>query len=411
MRPSGSVEADLTALMAGVEAVVIAKSSEKTATLGPRPHTNRIGRDAACVSPDAPSTSGVISWTMTTNTVSNTSVATGFVVLCPGQGAQTTGMGRKWMDTSANALAVFACADAIIGRRLGPRLSSICIDGSAEKINRTDISQPALFTCAVACWRALQEDDTFASTPLVAAMGLSLGEYSALHIAGAIDFESALELVLLRGKAMQEAAEKEPGGMVALVGADEDRANEVCDRARGNDVLVCANFNAPGQIVLSGHTAACARAVDVATEMKLRATPLAVAGAFHSPLMQPAADRLETMLAMTTFHPPSCTVLANVDIEAHPGSVHGPISGRPTTNAAQLTRDLLARQLTGPVRWSDSCERLASAVAHAAQTGTNRKYAAIAWHEMAPGKTLSGLMRRTNRDVTIITHEAPQHAN
>jgi malonyl CoA-acyl carrier protein transacylase len=166
--------------------------------------------------------------------------------------------------------------------------------GPAERLNRTDVSQPAIFVTSIACWRAILASNNAGNGeyPLTAAMGLSLGEYTALHIAGAISFRDALELVTLRGRAMQDAAEQSAGGMVALVGADEAQAQSVCDAARGSDVLVCANFNAPGQIVISGSRTACERAVVKAGEMGLRAQPLAVAGAFHSPLMAPAAERL-----------------------------------------------------------------------------------------------------------------------
>ncbi|MCA9279966.1 MAG: ACP S-malonyltransferase [Phycisphaeraceae bacterium] len=342
---------------------------------------------------------------------SSTSVATGLIVLCPGQGAQAVGMGKMWCEKSQNAKAVFDLADGIVGNRLGEKLSTLCFEGPADVLNHTDVSQPALYTCAVACWRGLMERSDFERTPLVAAMGLSLGEYTALHIAGAIDFESGLELVLLRGRAMQDAAEQQQGGMVALIGADEAQALEVCDKARVDDVLVCANFNAPGQIVISGHKSACDRAVDVATEMKLRATPLTVAGAFHSPLMQPAADRLSDALAQTTFRIPKCTVLANVDVEAHPGSTKGPIMGRAATDPAQLSRDLLARQLTSSVRWSDSCMRLASVVNRPREQDNPSPAEHIDWHELAPGKTLMGLMRRINRDVKVMTHDEPESPN
>ncbi|HEX7009768.1 MAG TPA: ACP S-malonyltransferase, partial [Phycisphaeraceae bacterium] len=210
--------------------------------------------------------------------------ATAFV-LCPGQGAQHVGMGRAWFEQRPATAEVFAAAD----RALGFAISEYCFQGPADQLNRTDIAQPAIYTTSVACYRALAEAGELA--PPAGAAGLSLGEFTALHLAGAFDFLDGLKLVHLRGQAMQEAAQAAPSGMVALVGADEQQAQELCDAARGDGVLVPANFNCPGQIVLSGTRDACERAVELASKMQLRATPLAVAGAFHSPLMQPAADR------------------------------------------------------------------------------------------------------------------------
>jgi len=304
-------------------------------------------------------------------------------LLCPGQGAQTLGMGKAWFDASPESRAVFAQVDQILGDRLGAPLSTLCFDGPADRLNRTDASQPAIFVTSIACWKGLLAKWSFGNgeANIAAAAGLSLGEYTALHLAGAIGFEDALELVTLRGRAMQDAAEASPGGMLALIGADETQAQTVCDKARGPDVLVCANFNAPGQIVLSGHKVACDRAAEVASEMGLRATALVVAGAFHSPLMAPAAERLGAQLAKTTITPPRCTVVANV-------------TALPHENTPDSIRRRLVEQLTSPVRWSQSCSWL----------GTNVK---AEFHELAPGKTLSGLMRRIDKSIKVNTHEDP----
>ena len=237
-------------------------------------------------------------------------------ILCPGQGAQAIGMGKAWFDASAEARATFASADALLAAHpawaahaSGVALSTLCFSGPAERLNQTDASQPAIFTASIACWWGLlaQTGSTPTDQPLTAAAGLSLGEYTALCVAGAISFEDALSLVTLRGRAMQDAAdspEARAGGggtMLALIGATEEQATEICEKARGSEVLVCANFNAPGQIVLSGHKAACDRAAPIASGMGLRATPLTVAGAFHSPLMAPAANRLAQALAGVTI--------------------------------------------------------------------------------------------------------------
>lgn len=309
------------------------------------------------------------------------------VVLCPGQGAQAVGMGKAW-HADPQARAVFDHADRVLAGRLpeGRTLSSLCFEGPDTLLNRTDVSQPAIFVAGIACWRALLARWGYGNgeSPLAAAAGLSLGEYTALCIAGAIGFEDALNLVALRGRAMQEAAQATPSGMVALIGADEAQAQDVCDRARGGEVLVCANFNAPGQVVLSGSTGACARAADAASAMGLRATALPVAGAFHSPIMAPAADRLAAALAGTPVKAPRCPVLSNV-------------SARPHEADPDAIRRRLVEQLTMPVRWSACCQHLASVGAPAGG----------AWHELAPGKTLAGLMRRIDKAVKVETHDEP----
>lgn len=311
-------------------------------------------------------------------------------VLCPGQGAQAVGMGKVWYERSPEARAVFDAADRILGARLGGPLTSLCFEGPAERLNQTDVSQPAIFVCSLACWRGLLAAWQLGEgeAPLAAAAGLSLGEYTALVVAGAISFEDGLELVTLRGRAMQDAAEASVGGMVALIGADEAQAEQVCDQARGGDVLVCANFNAPGQIVISGSKSACDRAVPAATALGLRATALTVAGAFHSPLMAPAADRLGKALATTAIRAARCPVLSNV-------------SGTPHAAAgdfAASVRAALVQQLTRPVRWAQNCQWLATELSSA-------NPAAV--HELAPGKTLAGLMRRIDKNVKVTTHEEP----
>lgn len=301
----------------------------------------------------------------------------GVIVLCPGQGAQGVGMGRKWAETSAIARGVFERADALLGNRLGAPLSTLCWEGPEDRLSRTDITQPALFVAGVASCRALYGEGFVPQ----AAAGLSLGEYTALHLAGAVSFEDGLRLVTLRGRAMQDAAEGVASGMVALIGSDEDQALGVCERAAQGDVLVIANINAPGQIVLSGAASACDRAVEAASGMGLRATKLAVAGAFHSPLMAPAAERLTAALRETEIRPAMCPVLSNVTAEPHEAD-------------PDRIRARLAEQLTSPVRWS----------ACAAWLATNH---AGSYHEAAPGKVLAGLMRRINREIKVESHDEP----
>jgi [acyl-carrier-protein] S-malonyltransferase len=300
-------------------------------------------------------------------------------------------MGKGWYDASPEARAVFDQADKALGDRLGGKLTDLCFSGPADKINRTDISQPAIYTCGVACWKGLIAKWGFGNgeSKLAAAAGLSLGEYTALHIAGAFSFLDGLELVTLRGRAMQDAAEAAPSGMLALIGADETQAQAVCDAARGSDVLVCANFNAPGQVVLSGSKSAIERAAAVAPEKGLRATALAVAGAFHSPLMAPAAQRLSAALSRTEIREPRCPVYSNVTAQKH-----APSAGRTIVDSI---RQALVDQLTSPVRWEQSCRHLLSAVPAGAQV-----------HEVAPGVTLAGLMRRIDKPTKVITHDQPE---
>lgn len=288
-------------------------------------------------------------------------------VLFPGQGSQSVGMGRDVAESSAAARAVFNRANDV----LGFDLARVCFDGPAAELERTDVQQPAIFVTSVAIWKAWVEGGTSRDS-FTHCGGLSLGEYTALHVAGAVSFEDALRLVRRRGELMQQAAVASPSGMVSLVGADEAAARALCERARGGDVLAPANFNCPGQIVIAGSRSACERAVALAGEFQCRAVPLAVAGAFHSPLMQSAADGLEPVLEQTRFTTPRMKVIANVDAEYHrdPGSI----------------RDSLRRQVTQPVLWQRCVERMI-------EDGVEQ------FVEIGPGRILTGLMRKINRNV------------
>ncbi|MBX3385004.1 MAG: ACP S-malonyltransferase [Phycisphaeraceae bacterium] len=331
------------------------------------------------------------------------------IVLCPGQGAQAVGMGRAWAGASTEARTVFEKADRLLGDRLGgERLSTLCFEGPADRLNRTDVSQPAIYVAGVACWRGLLAKwgsgggtngvggGGAIESHVVATAGLSLGEYTALHIAGVFSFEDGLELVALRGRAMQDAADqiRQPdgsagSGMVAIIGADEAQVNELCDRSRGGEVLVPANFNSPGQIVVSGSIGACGRAVEVAGSMGLRATALPVAGAFHSPLMSPAADRLGEKLESTPMSAPRVDVMSNVTGEAHDRS--GDASA-----VVGMIRRRLVEQLTKPVRWEQNCRGLVGRAGGAD------------FVELAPGRTLAGLMRRIDKATKVLAYDEPE---
>lgn len=301
------------------------------------------------------------------------------IVLAPGQGAQYPGMGGSWKHRSAAAAKIFEQADAYLTSELGAPLTELISNEDAKRLSRTDIAQPAIFVTSMACWAGMK-DLGLIDEPAVTA-GLSLGEYTALTIAGAISFEDALKLVTLRGRAMQEAAEASDGGMVALIGVDDNTAEEVADQCRNDDILVAANFNAPGQVVLSGSSSAVDRAAEYATSKKIRVAKLDVAGAFHSPLMQPAAERLAAALEGTTIGLPDVPVLSNVSGEPH---VVGDI------------RDMLVKQLTSSVRWASCCEYI------------RQNHQDSKWIELAPGKTLTGIMRKIDRKTRISNYdEAP----
>lgn len=302
------------------------------------------------------------------------------VVLCPGQGAQSVGMGKAWAEASPAARAVFDEADKVLGDSLGAPLSRLCFEGPGERLNQTDICQPAIYVCSVACSRGMVERD--GEMNIQVAAGLSLGEYSALHLAGAFSFAEGLRLVALRGRVMQEACEEVPSGMVALIGADEAQARQVCESASQGQILVPANFNAPGQVVLSGHTQACERAARVASEQGLRATQLKVAGAFHSPLMQSAADKLGNALKTVEFGRLRFPVWSNVTAQPH------------DPENPELLKERLVEQLIRPVKWAQSCLGI-----------VERNEAA--YHEMAPGTVLRGLMRRIERKIKVISHDEP----
>lgn len=294
------------------------------------------------------------------------------------------GMGKGWSEACAKARAVFDAADEVLGDTIGGiRFSTLCFEGPADVLNRTNASQPALYTCAVASYAGLCEQQELTGEPAACA-GLSLGEYTALHLAGVFSFEDGLRLVAQRGHYMQEAAEASDGSMVALTGATEQQAEELAAAAAGDSgVLVCANFNATGQIVLSGDAAACERAVGLAGEKGLRATPLVVAGAFHSPHMEPAAQRMGQALDTVPFAAPQCPVVSNVTAQPHDGADPDSI------------KRLLVQQITSPVRWSESCIWMGS------------QYSGP-YHELAPGRVLTGLMRRINREIKVVNHDQPK---
>ncbi|MBN2448565.1 MAG: ACP S-malonyltransferase [Phycisphaerae bacterium] len=288
----------------------------------------------------------------------------------PGQGAQLVGMGKDVADAFPEAAATFAQADDL----LGYKLSELCFNGPADRLNATDIQQPAIFTTSVAIFRAAVAAGRFAPDGFAAMAGLSLGEYTALHLAGALPFEDALQLVQRRGQLMQQAAEQSQGGMVSIMGLDEDKVRELCERVSSHGRVGPANFNCRGQIVISGDQSACEAACARVEDFGGKAIPLKVAGAFHSVLMQPAADALCEPLDKADFATPNCRVVANVDAEYHQG---------PDT-----IRVALCRQVTHPVRWQMCIERLIA-------DGCDQFW------EVGPNRVLTGLMRKIDRSVDM----------
>lgn len=290
----------------------------------------------------------------------------------PGQGAQLIGMGKDVADAHPAAREVFAQADEI----LGFPISELCFHGPDERLGATDIQQPAIFTTSVAVFRAARQVGALAADAFAAMGGLSLGEYTALHLAEAIRFDDALRLVYRRGQLMQQAAEAQRGSMVTILGLDEAQVMALCEKVRPAGRVGPANFNCPGQIVISGELGGC-NAVAAAVEgFGGKAVPLKVAGAFHSELMKPAADALREVLSQTEFHSPRCRVIANVDAEYHrdPASI----------------RESLYRQVFSPVRWQMCVERLI-------QDGIT------SFSEIGPNRVLTGLMRKISREAKCMS--------
>jgi len=293
--------------------------------------------------------------------------------LFPGQGAQVVGMGADIAEAFPAAAQMFEKANEI----LGYDLRDICFNGPAERLGATTVSQPAIFVTSVAILEALRLEPAIADIRPDVTAGLSLGEYTALYTAGSISFEDGLVLVQKRGRAMQAAADASDGSMVSVIGLDEDKVRQLCSEAAQGQLLVPANFNCPGQIVISGQTKACKQAEELAEKHgAIKAVKLDVAGAFHTKMMAQAADELSRALEKCTIQATlAIKVIANVDSEYYdsPARIH---SG-------------LVRQLTEPVEWQKCMERLLV-------EGVENFY------EIGPGRVLTGLMKRINRKTRVI---------
>jgi [acyl-carrier-protein] S-malonyltransferase len=291
-------------------------------------------------------------------------------ILCPGQGAQVVGMGKDFYETSPAARDVFDVANDA----LGYDLKSLCFSGPEEELNKTNVSQPAIYVTGIACFRAAVAAGVIEPEKVTAYAGLSLGEYTALHLGGSFSFLDGLKLVQARGTYMQEAAVATPSGMVAIMGADEAAVGRLCAEAADDQVLVPANYNAPGQIIVSGANAACDRFAKAAELAGFKVVTLKVAGAFHSPLMQSGADRMAAELDSVELKPPAKTVYANVTARPHSGAVS--------------MKKLLIDQIVSPVRWEQTMQALVA-------DGDAR------FVELAPGRVLTGLLKKINRRLPV----------
>ncbi|MGB0182727.1 MAG: ACP S-malonyltransferase [Schleiferiaceae bacterium] len=282
----------------------------------------------------------------------------------PGQGAQFPGMGKDLYENNAEAKALFDKADEV----LGFSLSAIMFEGTAEELKETKVTQPAIFTLSVIMAKLLGED--FKPTMVA---GHSLGEFSALTAVGALDFESALKLVSARAMAMQKACEMKPSTMAAILGLTDEQVENICASTAG--VVVAANYNCPGQLVISGELEAIEAACESAKEAGARrALVLPVGGAFHSPMMEPARAELAAAIEATEFHTPLCPVVQNSVAKA-------------VSDPAEIKQNLID-QLTAPVKWTQSVQQMiASGVTDYVECG--------------PGKTLQGLVKKIDRSTNV----------
>lgn len=291
-------------------------------------------------------------------------------ILFPGQGSQTVGMAKNHFESNETVKKRFEEANEL----LGYSITEIMFDGPADKLKQTKYTQPAIFLHSVALFESLD------ITPDVVA-GHSLGEFSALASIGAIPFSEAIQLVSLRGELMQKAGESNPGTMAAVIGMDDGVVDEICKKA--TDIIgkpvVAANYNCPGQLVISGDVDAVDKAIELAKEEGCRlAKKLPVSGAFHSPLMQPALEGLKSKLDNIDFETPICPIYSNVTAD-------------PTTDPATIKQNLVD-QLISPVRWTQTLENMSS-------NGIEE------FVEVGPGKVLQGLVKRTIKTANISGHE------
>ena len=295
--------------------------------------------------------------------------------LFPGQGAQYLGMGAALCEKFPPAFQKFQQASQI----LGYDLLDICKNGPLEKLNSTVISQPAIYVSSLAALDMLNSESPDAAQSCQITAGLSLGEYSALTFAGAISFADGVALVKERGEAMQAASEKIPSGMLSVIGAEKEQIAELCEEVGKIGLIKMANFLCPGNIVVSGDNQACTMFEKIALEKGIRTIKLAVAGAFHTAIMEPALERLAKILSNTSIASTKVLVLANVDALEH-------------TDPASI-KNKLARQVVEPVLWENCIRKILD-------SGVEKLY------EVGPGRVLAGLAKRINRKIDIVNIQA-----
>lgn len=288
--------------------------------------------------------------------------------LFPGQGAQTVGMAQALCDELPAARQLFDRASEI----LGYDLAQVCFEGPEEKLNSTVISQPALYVSSMAALEKLKADSPDVYQQCSGAAGLSLGEYTAIAFAGGMSFEDGLRLVQQRGEAMQAAADETPSGMVSVLGLDREQTQQVCDSARvDGEVLQVANLLCNGNIAVSGERASCDAVPEVAAAAgAMKTIPLAVAGAFHTPVMESAVDKLSNALASVDISSTRVPVYSNVDACPH--------------TEPEAFKELLVKQVCAPVLWQDSIEKMLA-------DGFDEFY------EVGVGRVLRSLLKRINR--------------
>ena len=292
-------------------------------------------------------------------------------ILFPGQGAQTVGMGRELYESNAKVRELYARANEVVGYDL----TKICFEGPAEQLDTTEQSQPAIFLTSLAALEGLKESDPDALANCAATTGLSLGEYTALVFAGVMSFEDGLKLVRLRGQAMQEASNATPSGMVSVIGLEVDVVKDLCEKVGDLGVLTIANYLCPKNYVASGTQSACEKLVDLATEAgAMKLAPLAVAGAFHTPIMDPAVEIMRPIIEAMEFRVPKVPYISGVDAKFH--------------DDPEDIKRILIRQISSSVYWEDSMRVLLA-------EGVDSFY------EVGPGRVLRGLMKRIDRKAKL----------
>jgi len=290
------------------------------------------------------------------------------IALFPGQGSQFPGMGKEWVRDFSYAREMLESAS----QSLNLDFARLCFEGPEDELTRTENTQPCLLLISCIGFEILSRELNFSP---VASAGHSLGEYSALVCARALDFEDGLKLTRKRGELMAQAGKANQGGMMAVMGLSAEDVEKLCQDAARGEVLVPANFNAPSQVVISGTNSALERAQELLRQRKAKGIRLKVSAAFHSPLMQAAADGLAVSLSNITFHQFRFPVISNLEAKEYPGP--------------ESAKDILVKQVVNPVRWTECIERLKS-------------FQPKFFVEIGPGKVLAGLVKKISPEIPVL---------